>query len=158
MALEKAPQMMPDEKDRLLALFDNQNKWCQLHEARDGQGNQVPYSDEAAVAWDVVGGMCRLFGWRRACQLFGQLSRHISGTQKTRFGQDEDMIAMAALFDFNDAADTTYEKVMSMLTDMPIWRGKSALKTPSVFGEPDDADLSGPPVPTNLGPPKPSQV
>ena len=152
--------MMPDEKEQVLALFNEKNKWCQLCEARDGHGNPVPYNDETAVAWDIVGGMCRLFGWRRACQLFGQMSRHIGGAQRTRFGQDEEMIAMAALFDFNDATDTTYEKVMAMLQDMPIWRGKSASETPtpSAIDTSDDTDVSNSSFQTTLRSPRSQQL
>ena len=113
--------MMLDEKERLLALFDDESRWCQNSEARNESGEAISYTDETAVAWDIVGGMCHLFGWRRACQLFGQMHRHIGGPQRILHGQSEDMVAMAALLDFNDAHDTTYEKVVAMIRGMPVW-------------------------------------
>ncbi|UCC31169.1 MAG: hypothetical protein JSU86_02615 [Phycisphaerales bacterium] len=118
--------MTSDEKTQLLALFDNEGKWCQGCEALDSSGNAVRYDDETAVAWDIVGGVCHLFGWRRARELFGQLHRHISGRQRTHCDPNEDISAMAALFDFNDAFETTYEKVVATLEGLPVWRGRSS--------------------------------
>lgn len=116
--------MTSHEKTQLLALFDNVGKWCQGCEALDPSGSAVRYDDETAAAWDIVGGMCHLFGWRRARELFGQLHRHISGRQRTHCDPNEDITAMAALFDFNDAFDTTYEKVVATLEGLPVWRGR----------------------------------
>ena len=113
--------MMQEEKDKLLALLDSESKWCQEVDARDDQGAPVHYNDEAAVAWDIVGGMCHLFGWSRACTLFVQLSRHIVGQQHFRMFQDREMVAMGALQDFNDDSDTTYDVVIEKLRDMPVW-------------------------------------
>ncbi len=119
--------MMPHEKTQLLALLDTERSWCQGCEAQDPCGDPVRYDDENAVAWDIVGGTCRLFGWRRACELFGQLHRHISGRRKSLYSENEDIAAMVALFDFNDAINTTYEKVVAALQSMPVWRGRPAL-------------------------------
>ncbi len=115
--------MTPDEKRELLALFDSKERWCQGCEARDEQGEPVSYGDEAAVAWDVVGGLCHLFGWRRACQLFEQVHRHVVGPSTVRYRENADMLAMGALFDYNDAFDTTHETLLSALKEMPVWRG-----------------------------------
>ena len=136
--------MMPDEKERLLTLFDDASKWCQNCEARDGSGNPVSYTDETAVAWDIVGGMCRLFGWRRACQLFGQMHRHIGGPQRILYGQSEDMVAMAALFDFNDAGDTTFDKVVVMIRDMPVWGRTLSAEKPTSCEIRDPAGVDSP--------------
>ena len=119
--------MKPDEKRDLLALFDAEAKWCQGSEARDIHGQPVRYDDATAVAWDLVGGMCRLFGWRRATQLFGQLERCIGEQTPVAFGRDEDIAAMAALFDFNDASDTTYDKIVQALESMPVARGRTGV-------------------------------
>lgn len=116
--------MMADEKDQLLDLFANETQWCQHCEAQDQNGDPVHYDDEAAVAWDIVGGMCHLFGWRRARELVRQLHRHIGGRQGLGWSQDADIAAMSGLFDFNDASDTTYEKVVAALQDLPVWRGR----------------------------------
>jgi hypothetical protein len=119
--------MMQNEKDKLIALFGNERNWCQDFEARDEQGEPVPYNDETAVAWDLVGGMCHLFGWARACKLFVQLGRHISGPQRPRWMQDEEMVAMAALQEFNDSQETTHELVMTKLNEMPVWSREASL-------------------------------
>jgi hypothetical protein len=115
---------MEHEKEQLLDLFADEGKWCQHCEARDPNGDPVRYDDETAVAWDIAGGICHLFGWRRARELFGQLHRHIGGPQRLPYDRDEHISAMAALFDFNDAFDTTYEKVVGTLRDLQVWRGR----------------------------------
>ncbi|MCH7527071.1 MAG: hypothetical protein IID39_06520 [Planctomycetes bacterium] len=117
---------MPDEKKRLLALFDDESKWCQDSEACDHSGQPVSYDDETAVSWDLVGGLCHLFGWERASELFGQLHRHVVGWQKNRNGPVEEGRAMAALLDFNDAVDTTYESIVAMLEGIPAWRDRAS--------------------------------
>ncbi|MGD2108661.1 MAG: hypothetical protein PVI86_04650 [Phycisphaerae bacterium] len=111
----------------MLALFDDEQRWCTGCEARDGEGEPVTYNDEAAASWDIVGGLCHLFGWRRACQLFEQVHRHIVGPSAVRFRQNSDMLAMGALCDYNDASTTTYETLLSTLEAMPVWRGRSAV-------------------------------
>ena len=76
--------MMPDEKAQLLALLEDERRWCRDAEARDADGNSVSFHDATAVAWDITGALCRLFGWRRACELFRQLDRHIHGKRGAR--------------------------------------------------------------------------
>lgn len=116
--------MMPDEKEKLLTLFDGAGRWCQEAEARDAQGDAVRFDDAAAVCWDITGAMCRLFGWRRACQLFPQVDRHITGRKRPQvLGGNLEVDSMAALQDFNDGGETTYEKLIGLLKSMPVWRG-----------------------------------
>lgn len=74
--------MMPDERTQLLALLEHVGKWWRNAEALDASGNGVVY-DDAAVAWDITGALCRLFGWQRARVLFEQMERHIVGKRRT---------------------------------------------------------------------------
>lgn len=127
--------MMPEEKTQLLALFDSESKWCQGSEALDVDGEPVRYNDESAVAWDLVGGMCHLFGWHRARTLFAQLIRHIVGRQRPQFDRDEQIAAMSALFDFNDAIDTTYAKIVATLQGVPVWHGRPSLVDADPMGK-----------------------
>ena len=115
--------MTQDEKDRLLDLLDNETKWCQEADARDGQGDPVHYDGETAVAWDIVGGMCRLFGWDRSCELFATVAQHVAGPRPEHPHQDQGMRAMAAVQDFNDDPNTTYESVIAKLRDIPTSQG-----------------------------------
>ena len=115
--------MLQHEKNELLGFFDISARWCQGSEAQDDGGNPVTFDDDLAVAWDLAGGMCRLFGWRRACQLFPQLDRHIHGKKRGFGTEDETVAAMSALFDFNDDQRMTYERVIATLQDMPVWAG-----------------------------------
>jgi hypothetical protein len=114
--------MTQDEKDKLLALFERETRWCQHVEAQDDRGKPVHYCDKEAVAWDVVGGMCFLFGWERACKLFGPVARHVSGLQRYLTYGDWEMAAMASLQDFNDQGDTTYALLLARLRDVPVHR------------------------------------
>lgn len=119
--------MMPDEKTQLLALLEHHGKWCRDAEALDASGNGVVYDDDAAVAWDLTGALCRLFGWERACVLFGQLDRHIHG-KRIMLGwpeRDTEMDAMAALQEFNDRTDTTFALLRERIETMPVWQGSS---------------------------------
>jgi hypothetical protein len=117
--------MMPHEQQRLLALFNREQRWCQDAEARDGDGNPVRFDDSGAVAWDITGAMCLLFGWRRACVLFRQFDRHIFGQKRDRWGNRQPEIdSLAALQDYNDDGETTYETVVMHLQTMPVWRGQ----------------------------------
>lgn len=116
--------MMPQEKDRLLALLAREQCWCQNAEARDDDGNPVAFDDTNAAAWDITGAMCLLFGWKRACELFRQLDRHISGEKRDQwFNRKPEIDSLAALQDYNDSSATTYEMVVTQLQTMPVWRG-----------------------------------
>lgn len=117
--------MMPDEKAQLLALFVDQGKWCRDAEARDADGHAVRFEDDTAVAWDITGALCRLFGWKRACVLFGQLDRHINGRRVAvgRLAGDAEMRAMGALQDFNDRFDMTFDVMRERIETMPTWHG-----------------------------------
>ena len=119
--------MMPEEKQKLLALFEHRNNWCREVEARDGDGEPVTYDDDAAAAWDITGALCHLFGWRRACVLFGQLERQLVGKRTTIDWppRDEHIEAMKALQDFNDRTETTFDVLHAQLEAMPVWSGGS---------------------------------
>jgi hypothetical protein len=119
--------MMLEEKEQLLALLDHERRWCRDAEAHNADGDAVRYDDEEAVAWDVTGALCRLFGWQRACVLFGQLDRHINGKRVTmrRAARDAEMHAMSALQDFNDQVDMTFDIVRERIETMPVWHGNA---------------------------------
>ena len=113
--------MMPDEREKLLALLDNERRWCQGAEARDQQGSPVRYDDLSAVAWDITGAICHLFGWRRACVLFRQLDGHIAGQEPDgRSEPNPEIASMAALQDYNDQNQTTYKTMITQLKTMPV--------------------------------------
>ena len=119
--------MMQEEKDKLIALFDNRHRWCQGFDASDGKGNSVHYNDEQAVSWDLVGGLCHLFGWKRASELFEPMSRHVSGRRYNDSPMhSKEIAAMTALFDFNDDEETTHERIVSSLRELPVWHGRRA--------------------------------
>lgn len=117
--------MMPAEKEQLLALFHDNGTWCRHAEARDANGDAVRYDEEAAVAWDITGALCRLFGWRRACVLFVQLDRHINGKRASTGwpARDVGMEAMSALQDYNDRPDMTFDGLRQQIESMPVWHG-----------------------------------
>lgn len=120
--------MIQEEKDKLIALFDDEERWCQGADAIDQAGQAVHYDDEQAVSWDLVGGLCHLFGWKRACQLFEPISRcvarrrHMDSPSKSK-----EMAAMSALLDYNDDDETTHEMLMEGLRGMPVWHGRRAM-------------------------------
>ncbi len=119
--------MMPEEKEQLLALLDHERRWCRDAEAHDANSDAVHYDDDAAVAWDVTGALCQLFGWRRACVLFGQLDRHING-RRVAIGWpagDAEMDAMGALQDFNDRVGMTFDMMRERIETMPVWHGNA---------------------------------
>lgn len=116
--------MMEEEKERLLTLLCDEHAWCQDVEARDKDGNPARYDEDAAVAWDLTGAVCYLFGWRRACVLFEQLGRHILGKKRPTFIQrNPPLNAMAALQAFNDREEMTHAEIMEKLRSSPVWRG-----------------------------------
>ena len=119
--------MMNDERTRLLTLLDDRGKWCRDAEARDVSGNAVTYDDEMAVAWDLTGAICRLFGWQRASVLFGQVGRHLMGKRRSVGWppRDTGIEAMIALQDFNDRIDTTFDLLRERLEAMPVWSSGS---------------------------------
>jgi len=121
--------MMPDEKSRLLALLAHAGTWCRDAEAKDGHGDPVTYDDGAAVAWDVTGAVCRLFGWQRARVLFVQMERHIRGKRRTVGWRRREpgIDAMKALQDFNDRPDTTFDRLREQLEAMPVWNSGNRL-------------------------------
>ena len=118
--------MMPYEKDLLLALLESDERWCQDVEARDLGGDPVKYNDATAVAWDITGALCRLFGWKRACMLFRQLDHHIHGRNRRLLSSwESELRAMAALQDFNDRAEMTHAALVQALRSWPVWSGAS---------------------------------
>ena len=119
--------MMPEEKNLLLHLLVHRGKWSRNVEARNANGEPVTYDDETAVAWDITGALCHLFGWKRACVLFRQLERHLVGDRKSVKWPtpDPSIDAMRVLQDFNDKADTTFDLLRRRLENMPVWNGGS---------------------------------
>lgn len=114
--------MMQTEKERLLELFADQQQWCKEAEARDAAGRAVHFDDPSAEAWDITGGMCHLFGWNRALELFPQVDRHIHQTRRSRWWiTDPGIASMAALQDSNDEAHTSFETIRDWLLSMPVW-------------------------------------
>lgn len=134
--------MTQQEKDRLLALLSSQRTWCQEVEARDRRGQAVRYNDASAVAWDLTGAVCHLFGWDRALELFAQLGRHVMGRRPpvgrhSGHPRDPQMASMAALQDFNDRPTTNYETIRGHLAAMPVHHGhaKAILKVTPAAAE-----------------------
>ncbi len=119
--------MLPNEKDKLLALFESDRRWCQGAEARDAYGSPVKFHDPLATAWDITGAMCCLFGWKRACTLFGQLERHIHKRRRLLrgFSRDEAIESMVTLQAYNDRPETDVEVVFTLCETMPVWTGVS---------------------------------
>lgn len=133
--------MMQHEKDELLALFESSGKWCQRVEARDRRGNPVHYGDATATAWDIVGGMCFLFGWDRAFSLFLQVSRHFTGSQRSRTTRNREIAAMVSLQDFNDRHDTTYEEVIDKMRGMPVYCPRPSVSAGSSADRPSSTSV-----------------
>lgn len=120
--------MLKDEKDRLLALLHSRNKWCRDAEARDHQGRPVHFDDPAAVAWDLTGAVCVLFGWARALELFPQLERQLVGGRRVGAcllnsrSPDPRIGSMVAIQEYNDKSETTHEELISRLKAMPVYQ------------------------------------
>ncbi|RJP42124.1 MAG: hypothetical protein C4547_00750 [Phycisphaerales bacterium] len=117
--------MRPNEKEMLLDLLGHEGAWCQQVEAQDAEGGPRQYDDPEAVAWDVTGALCRLFGWPRACVLFGQFDRHVHGRRASYGWPPRDLVldAMTALQTFNDRCDTTFATIREQIASMPVWQG-----------------------------------
>ena len=113
--------MSPDEKVQLVALLLDAQHWCQGAEARDADGHDVAYSDAGATAWDLTGATCRLFGWRRARELFVQIDRHLHERRLAGADQDHpEITAMVALQDWNDDTATTHAELLARLQSLPV--------------------------------------
>lgn len=120
--------MTTEEKTQLLELLAHEGCWCRDAEATNAQGHPVRYDDPSAVAWDLTGALCRLFGWPRACVLFCQLDRHIHGKRYVPSWpvRDIEMDAMASLQQYNDGQEIPFAKVREQIATMPVWvRGGS---------------------------------
>jgi hypothetical protein len=118
--------MLAAEKGQLLSFFDSAASWCQDAEARDGNGTPVQYDDPAAVSWDLTGGLCRLFGWRRTGILFSQLERHIIGKKAPyRYDCDPVISSMLVLQKHNDDPNIGFETIRGELESMPVWTGSA---------------------------------
>ena len=117
--------MMPDEKAQFLALYSGPGHWCRDAEARDAGGHAVRFDDATAVAWDITGALCRIFGWQRACVLFEQVKKHLIGKPRAfkRSLTNTGIEAMRALQEFNDQPGMTFEMLRMRLEAMPVWHG-----------------------------------
>jgi hypothetical protein len=127
--------MTHNEKEKLLSMFLHSANWCKDMEARDSSGNSVSFDDSSAVAWDLTGGLCLLFGWNRAEQLFPQLVRYLlKGTPVAR--SPSTIQAMVALQEFNDHPGTTHDSLLAQLRTIPVWiRGPRELSPIATLGE-----------------------
>ena len=116
--------MRADEKNKLLTLFDSDERWCQNAEARDASGSPVKFHDPLATAWDITGAMCYLFGWKRACTLFAQFERRICRRRRLRGvcggAAVESMVTLQA---YNDRPETEFEVILTLLETMPVRTG-----------------------------------
>lgn len=123
--------MSPQEKEQLVALLADAQHWCQGAEARDANGQAVTYSDADATAWDLTGAACQLFGWRRACELFVQIERHLHPRARAGPpGSDAKITAMVGLQSWNDDPQTTHTELIARLQRLPV--GTPAGSSPSV--------------------------
>lgn len=111
--------MTEHEKQELLNMFAVPGNWCQESEARNWRGESVPYDDPGAVAWDLTGGVCRLFGWDRAIELFPLMEPHMTGRKHEPRQTNPGIASMAALQDFNDSSDTSYDILLLRLQNLP---------------------------------------
>ncbi|MGB0715978.1 MAG: hypothetical protein ACPGXK_08870 [Phycisphaerae bacterium] len=114
--------MKSNEKAELLAFLDDAARWCRDAEARNSAGDAVHFDDEGAVAWDITGAVCRLFGWDRSQAIFEHMGRHMLEAAVTSpFTNDAPGIdAMRALQDFNDHTDTNYETMRTRIENIPV--------------------------------------
>ena len=120
--------MMQHEKDGLITLLSSRERWCRDAEARDRRGQAVHFDDPAAVAWDLTGALCLLFGWARAIQLFPQLERHLTGRNRSsdrprlQLANEPQIISMVAIQEYNDLSDNTYEMMLDRLQTLTVYR------------------------------------
>ncbi len=115
------PTMSASEQDRLKAFFDVAARWCQAAEARDERGEPVAFTDYTAVAWDLPGALCRLFGWSRAAELFPALARHVPRLhQGERAGGAGAIDALVALQNWNDDPTTTHAEITALIHVLPV--------------------------------------
>jgi hypothetical protein len=122
------------KKETLLDLLCDERRRCKGAEARGQHGNAVRYDDVTAVAWDLTGATCSLFGWQRARVLLYRFDGLITGRQREyRFGQNSGIAALAALQDFNELGATTYDEISAGLSRMPARRAEGlCVQRPSV--------------------------
>jgi hypothetical protein len=111
--------MTQREKQELLDLFSMAANWCQETEARNWQGESVRYDDPSAVAWDLTGGVCHLFGWERATELFPLMERHVTGRKPDEHATNPGIASMIGLQEFNDSSDTSFEILLLRLQSVP---------------------------------------
>ncbi|HOA75828.1 MAG TPA: hypothetical protein PL151_12185 [Phycisphaerae bacterium] len=111
--------MTQREKQELLDLFSIPANWCQETEARNWEGNSVRYDDPSAVAWDLTGAVCHLFGWERATQLFPILERYVVGRRSDQQTANPGIASMVNLQEFNDSSDTSFDILVKRLQSIP---------------------------------------
>jgi hypothetical protein len=115
-------RMRTDELNELLELFARADHWCQGAEARTAGGVPVKYSDPDAVAWDLTGALCFLFGWDRACTLFCQVDKHLLKDRALRWRvHDVHIESMLALQEKNDSLGTTHDWLVTQLKSMRVF-------------------------------------
>jgi hypothetical protein len=113
--------MTQDEKDSLVSMLSLPAHWCKEAEARDRSGDAVHFDDPAAVAWDLTGAVCFLFGWERAQELFVQLERHVAGGKRSAQAPNPSISSMVALQEFNDSTETTHDLLLERIRTVPVW-------------------------------------
>lgn len=126
--------MTEREKKDLLELFSIPANWCQETEARNWEGNSVRYDDPSAVAWDLTGGVCRLFGWDRAMELFPVMERHMVGRKPETSTANPGIASMVNLQEFNDSTDTSFDVLLHRLQGLPVSREAAAESAGSISG------------------------
>jgi hypothetical protein len=130
--------MTPKEHELLLSTFSLPARWCKEAEARDDDGESVSYHDPRAVAWDLTGGVCSLFGWNRAMELFPQLARHMLDHRAECRGSTASIACMVALQEFNDSPDTTHGVLLARLRRVPIWARGPLRRPPTASAGPHE--------------------
>lgn len=112
--------MTQREKQELLELFSIPANWCQEMEARNWEGHSVRYDDPSAVAWDLTGGVCHLFGWERATELFPLMDRYVTGKKPDQRATNPGIASMISLQEFNDSSETSFEILLLRLQSIPV--------------------------------------
>ena len=114
--------MRTDELNELMELLANPKHWCQGAEARTASGAPVKYSDPEAIAWDITGALCVLFGWERACILFCQIDKHLLKDRSLRWRvHDVHVESMLALQEINDSHSTSHDWLIERLKTMRVF-------------------------------------
>lgn len=101
-------------------LLDSPEKWIKQFNAKDASGNPVPPSNENAVCWCIFGALQKCYSKNTMNFIEAEIRLYDLLKNKGYLGKRGDSSKPHDYAEWNDAEETTYDEVISVLKEANV--------------------------------------